>query len=57
MDIGSVGSRRIAILIKALNSFDSGQGSNMPERNQPGIPLFGGTGLDCTWRISWWISR
>ena len=52
MDTGIVGSRRVAIPSKALTSLDSGHGSNMAERNQAGISLLGGTGVDCTERIS-----
>jgi hypothetical protein len=52
MDVKIVGSRRVAMPSKALNNLGSGHGSSMAERNQAGDPLFDGTGLDCTARIS-----
>ena len=57
IDVNNTGLRLMARRTKALNHPDSGHGNSRAERNQEGIPPFEGTGLDCTERISWWISR
>ena len=49
---GIVGSRRVAMPSTALTSLDNGHGSSIAERNQAGISLLGGAGVDCTLRIS-----
>src|SRR5690606_41534748 len=52
IDTIRAGSRLTAIASKTRNSLDRGHGSSMAVRNQLGIPLLAGTGVDWTDR-SW----